>query len=170
MKRLLILTAMLFSLLLVSCQEGKDEWNAICPVLAGIELTCEGVKRPNIEYFSEEDEEADLRGYYLGGDTIFIRDDLSKKLTSSVIVHEIIHYLQVQNGFLTLPGLSRQVCAAEAQAFQITDIYRETIGLAKVGDRWWKNYYYCWQYYAPIGAQMIIMKLPDGEILIDLIE
>ena len=170
MKRVLILAAMLFSLTLVSCFEGKSEWDTICPVLAGIELTCENVERPLVEYFGEEEEESGLQGYYEGGDTIYIRDDLSKKLTSSVIVHEIIHYLQVQNGFLSLPGPSKQVCAAEQQAFQITDIYRETIGLSKVGDRWWKSYWYCWQYYAPPNSQLIILKLPDGEVLIDLVE
>ena len=50
-----------------------------------------------------------------------------------------------------------------------TDVYRRKAGLRLMWPRWWRAYSYCWQYYAPQGSKLIILELPDGEQLIDII-
>ena len=153
--------------LIAGCKEaGQSEWNSLCSWTKRIPLNCEGVDAPRVVYF-QQSLYPHLNGYYKGGDIIYISDKLTGKQKSSTIFHEMVHYLQAMKGGLEVPGPARQVCAAEEQAFRFTDIYRAYIGLDKIGDDWWKPYWYCWAYYAPAGSKMIILELPDGDIIID---
>lgn len=142
----------------------------MCAWVSLIPLSCEGIERPKVVYFKAADQPG-MNGYYRGGNLLYISDKLEGKKKSTTIFHETVHYLQVMSGGLKLPGPARQICRAEEQAFRFTDIYMDYIGFdEKVGDDWWKRYWYCWRFYAPEGSKMIILELPDGELIIDIMQ
>ena len=170
MRRILALAVLLTLTLLASCKEvGQSEWETLCRWVEGVPLSCEGIDPPSVVYFQKKLYPS-TRGYYRGGNLIYISDRMEGKQKSSTIFHETVHYLQVMSAGFKVPGPARQICYAEEQAFIITDIYRDYIGLDKIGDDWWRPYWYCWAYYAPQGSKMIILKLPDGEIIIDIMQ
>lgn len=169
MRRLLMLGACILAL--SGCMIGTNgdvEYELACDWLENTPLDCGDLPPPAVEYF-EQAIEPGLNGYFEGAYTIYISDSLNRKKTSSTIFHEIIHYIQAHRGTLVLPGPAKQICEAEAEAFALTDIYNSYIGLSPIGPDWWKPYWYCWAYYAPPGSSIAVLRLPDGEIIIDLI-
>ena len=143
-----ILGVSLLFLLLVSWhREPAYEWETACMYIRDV-YSCEGVPRPKIVY---EKMRYGLRGYYKGGDTIYVSSELPVYQTSVTTFHEMVHYLQFHVGGLMIPNYWRFICAAEDEAFMITDIYRATLGLEPDWPTWWENYPPCWESYAPDG-------------------
>ena len=152
-------------ILVTSCAE-RSHWDRACAYLGNI-YSCKGIPEPKIEYRKMR---PGLLGYYRGKDTLYISDALTDDRLKIVVFHEMIHYLQVQTGRLTLPGNAEPVCRAEEEAFQITDVYREILGMTRIGDYWWRNYPYCWRYYAPKGSRVLVLDLPHSDDLIIFIQ
>ena len=165
MKRLALLLLPL--LLLAGCPAKKDTpWDVACRMLRDV-YSCEGIPEPNIKYF--DDEPGAPYGYYEGGDTIFINRIRQGWEWQETVFHETVHYLQHMVGNLELPGPARDVCAAEEEAFRVTDIYLELVlerPEDKVGDDWWAPYWYCWEFYAPAGSIGIFIADDDGNAII----
>jgi hypothetical protein len=67
------------------------------------------------------------------------------------MIHEMIHYLHVQEGIINIPGYAPELCWSENEAFTLVDIWWEWIGKPekKRGPNWWKPYTHCWPYYNP---------------------
>jgi len=88
-------------------------------------------------------------GYYDGSKSIYINYTLPKDHQVAAMIHETVHYLQVQNGTLTIPTTWPLMCAAEDEAFKVTNWWATDQGLTDlVREDWWKVYVNCWPYYA----------------------
>jgi len=140
---LLILTVLSFS----SCTE-EDVFEEFCRTLSGV-YSCDGIAMPKIVY---EEMRKGLQGQYRGGDSIYINEELEGLQKKSVLFHEFVHYLQVQVGTLRVPGPPAEICDAEAEAFALTDAWRAANGMERIGENWWKPYWYCWEYYGSAGG------------------
>jgi hypothetical protein len=145
-KRILVLLILItagFS----SCTE-EDVFDEFCDNLSGV-YSCAGIDMPIVVY---EEMSENMRGQYRGGDTIFINENLEGLEMKSTLFHEFVHYMQVQVGTLRVPGPPDEICDAEAEAFALTDAWREINGLERVGPSWWKPYWYCWEFYGSEGG------------------
>ena len=119
------------------------------------EYSIEGVKPPKIVYKYLD---IGLHGYYNGGDTIYVSNQLRGDQRKATIFHEMVHYVQVQVGGLILPGPASLVCQAEAEAFAETDEWWRSIDKPEKqrGPDWWKAYTYCRQFYQPQSISLAV--------------
>lgn len=110
--------------------------------------SCIGVKVPKVV---TEWMRYGLLGYYNGTDTVYINRRLRGQQLNEVLMHEMVHYLQVQRGGLDVPGYSVDICRAEEEAFSITDQWLIDHGYADLirGEEWWQPYRHCWKFYKP---------------------
>jgi hypothetical protein len=147
MKKTLALVAVL--LLMVGC-EKSNAWNDTCSIYNdylddGTDV-CADLDAPEIV---TEDMYGGLQGYYEGGDTIYIREGLTALERLSVIIHEMVHYIDVHTFGLEVPGYASQVCASEERAWFIEGVWWGMQGKPEnARPDWWKNYPYCWEWYA----------------------
>lgn len=156
MKNALAGTLGCLSLVLAGNLFELTDWQEACRYTRST-YSCAGIDEPTIVYETMRD--GDL-GYYGGGDTIHVNKDLQGISRQVTIFHEMVHYLQAQSGKHTIPGTARDVCAAEAETFAFTDVYKGTFGLAPLGSSWWRYYPMCWPYYAPAGGYNLLHPLP----------
>lgn len=120
---------------------------------------CDLVEMPNIVY---EEMRQGLQGYYPGGDTLYVNEDLRGREKIAVIIHELVHYLDVMWGGLPIPGPASLVCASEDKAWFLEGIYWGMVGEQdKVRLDWWKSYPHCWPYYAPQQFMLTIQEWVD---------
>ena len=82
-------------------------------------------------------------GYYEGGDIIYIRKGLSVRDTMEVLIHEQVHYLHDQLQMIEIPGPAKEVCWSENEAWTIEGLWS-----GDDNSKWWKQYPYCWEWYA----------------------
>ncbi len=103
-----------------------------------------------------------LLGYYDGSGTVFVNRRLKGQRLNAVLMHEMVHYLQVQAGGLEVPGYAKPICRAEEEAFGIVDEWLIDHSYADLirGDEWWRPYSHCWEWYKPNA----VADDPDGEI------
>jgi len=148
MKKTLLALMLALALTLPSCNEDEDDFEEACRLLRDV-YSCEGVPMPTVVYL---DLGEGLNGQYKGGSEIYINEDLEGLQRRSTLVHEFVHYMQVQVGNLKVPGPPQQICAAEAEAFALTDAWRDIHGMDRIGENWWKPYWYCWKWYASEGG------------------
>lgn len=124
-------------------------WSWACQLVRDSDTgSCVGLLAPKVQY---EEMRYGLRGYYDAGDTIFINRQLRKGVdVRATLIHEMIHYIHVQNGTIPLPGPAKEVCWSENEAFTLVDLWLVTIGRPdKQRGDWWGAYPYCWNYYGP---------------------
>lgn len=142
------IAAMLISTLLwVGC-EGGDPWSETCKLYsdyAEMEM-CENVEEPKIVY---EKMRQGLMGYYDGGDTIYVNEELKGKDRFATILHEMVHYIDAAHG-LPVPGPASLICKSEDTAWFLEGVWWGLQGQPdKARPDWWKSYPHCWQWYAP---------------------
>lgn len=124
-------------------------WFAACDLTQ----LCDGtVRPPEVTY----EPMFGLRGYYSGGDTIFINSLLAPGVdVMSTLIHETIHYLHTQ--YLGMPSSVplgpelKGLCWSEETAFSLTDRWLVSIGREDLvrGPTWWKAYWHCEPFYDP---------------------
>jgi hypothetical protein len=87
-------------------------------------------------------------GQYRGGDEIFVDYTLHGMDKYTTIAHEMMHYIQHRRGRLILPGLTRNVCYAEAEVHGAIDwwMYDNDLTRYILGDSWVKPYRACWKF------------------------
>jgi hypothetical protein len=92
-----------------------------------------------------------LLGQYRGGGSVLINRKLRGQKLNEVLMHEMIHYLQVQVGGLKVPGAAEPICRAEEEAFTLVDKWLREHGYAdlQVGPKWWRPYGHCHEFYKP---------------------
>lgn len=116
-----------------------------------------------------------LYGYYEGGDTVFVSSRLTGMQLKATVIHEMIHYLHVQEDLITVPGFAEPICWSENEAFTKVDNWLEQQGYGwmKRGPNWWEPYTHCWPYYQPnfdvwawldAMVEELIDDIIDGEI------
>ncbi len=110
--------------------------------------SCIGVKVPKVvaKYMRRG-----MLGQYDGSDTVFVNRTLRGQRLNEVLMHEMIHYLQKQVGGLVVPGLAKDICAAEEEAFTTVDRWLLDHGYKDlmIGPRWWEPYSWCHEWYGP---------------------
>lgn len=110
--------------------------------------SCIGIKVPKVvtQWMRYQ-----LLGYYDGSDTVFINRRLRGQRLNEVLMHEMIHYLQVQVGGLSVPGYAEPICRAEEEAFFLVDMWLADHSYSDLmrGPDWWRPYNHCWRFYNP---------------------
>ncbi len=112
------------------------------------DYSCIGIKVPKVV---SEHMRYGLLGYYDGGDTVYVNRTLKGQRLNEVLMHEMIHYLQVQAGGLIVPGPAKEICEAENEAFTQVDKWLVDHGYADLvaGPLWWRPYGHCYQWFDP---------------------
>jgi hypothetical protein len=101
-------------------------WNMLCLEFTE-ERSCAGITPPNIKRVSMRE---GLRGYYDGGDTVYINRELYGIQKEATIVHEMSHYLDTRLGLNPEMPVKRsdtpnvyKLCVSEKRAWDLTDRY-----------------------------------------------
>lgn len=125
-----------------------DKQEAMATACAMTPYSCGSLDTPKVVY---EEMREGLQGWYGGGDTIYINEDMRGTLRREVLLHETIHYLQVMIGGAEVPGYAKDICALEEEAFRVTDEWLDSIGRGdmKRGPNWWGPYSFCHRWYNP---------------------
>jgi hypothetical protein len=120
-------------------------WTVACGITP---YSCVGVQTPKMKRVAMR---PGLLGFYDGSDTVYVNMNLNGIDLKEVLVHEMVHYLQVQVGGLKVPGRPEPICRAEEEAFTLVDKWLIKIGYKNmvVGPDWWRPYVHCWPYYNP---------------------
>jgi hypothetical protein len=158
----------------LSACEAEDPWQATCMLYEAYEdddSVCDDIAPPKIIY---EDMRDGLQGYYDGGDTIYVNEDLKGNDKFATIIHEMVHYLDVMWGGLPIPGPALLVCGSEDKAWFIEGVWWGIQGVPEnARPDWWKSYPHCWEFYAPtegfsltIQQYIDIMDIGDDPILV----
>jgi len=88
-------------------------------------------------------------GYYNGDDTIHMDTEVLRfadpVFTQSILAHEIVHYLDVKLGYVTLPYTMQTVCQSEANAWRVGNVYVLTHGRADLARFDWFVAYGCFK-------------------------
>jgi hypothetical protein len=146
-----IILAMLAITMVGGCKITRDDPRvAACTMLQDVYDCRDLDSLPTIEYFPQDPFNPGLRGYYLGGDKIYVRTGMTRFQEKATIFHEMVHYMQVKLGGLSVPGPAYTICRAEAEAFMWTDRYLTLVlgrDWATSGDDWWKAYDHCYDFY-----------------------
>ena len=110
--------------------------------------SCIGVKVPHVV---TEWMRYGLLGYYDGTDIVYVNRRLKGQRLNEVLMHEMIHYLQVQRGGLEVPGYAEPICNAEEEAFFLVDMWLADHSYSDLmrGPEWWRPYYHCYAFYNP---------------------
>jgi hypothetical protein len=89
---------------------------------------CRGAKAPMVAY-STIVTAAGAYGIYAGDNTVWLAKGLSREMRYTVLVHEMVHYLQTKVGGTNIPfhGKFTQ-CVSESEAFEISDIVAKRVG------------------------------------------
>ena len=121
-----------------------DMWIEACFRVA--RLHCGTMAPPKVKF---ERMRRGLYGYYDGGDTVFVNKSINSLQKRATLLHEMIHYIQSKVGGLPVPGPAKLICAAEEEAFRLTDQWLIDIGFPdKVrGPNWWRPYTHCYKWY-----------------------
>ena len=122
----LILTAC--SIVLAATRVQSSAWNDACTLS---KYSCEDIDPPRVEYDDVALVEG-LYGYYMiGTRVIFVSVGLEPDNEYSVLVHEMVHYLQYQTAkrnHTPMPGK----CEAEREAFEVSDQILVRLGLPEL--------------------------------------
>ena len=148
MRKLLISIVLVVGLLGCStlgykqAQLADVAWSEMCTLLETEEIgyLCKRVQPPLVVY---EIMRPGLMGYYDGGDTVYIRQGLSFDEQLEVLIHEDVHYLHAQLQIVEIPGPAIEVCWSENEAWYIEGLWSGTDN-----SKWWRQYPYCWEWYA----------------------
>lgn len=101
-------------------------WQEACDLGA---YSCEGVDRPVVEY-DETGLESGLWGYYmLGTRVVFLSVGQPLEQEYSVLVHEMVHYLQYTYAKRRQVTLNDK-CQMEREAFEVSDQVLKRLGRA----------------------------------------
>lgn len=123
-----------------------NAWNLLCFELRDID--CTGIKVPKVLTFDPVPSRPGLLGYYKGGDTIYVRSNLSRIQLTEVLTHEGSHYFDVEKKLTRVPGRALEICWSEKRAWKVSDNYNKAYGNPKdvVGKRWVQWYKHCTPY------------------------
>lgn len=138
-----------FGLITLETEENyREKYKAWFQACDYSPYTCLGVIPPKVV---SKPMRYGLLGYYDGGDTVYINLTLRNQELNEVLMHEMIHYLQHVVGGLPVPGPARLICAAEKEAFALTDQWLTDHGYEDLtrGPTWWRAYDHCWRFYGP---------------------
>ena len=123
-------------------------WNQLCMEYTP-DRSCEGIKPPKVKRVKMED---GLRGYYDGGDTVYLNRKLWGMQKEATTIHEMSHYLDTQLGLNPDMPVRRSdkkkvlgLCRSERRAWDLTDQYwrnKQRPGRA-VDGRWVRWYQHC---------------------------
>jgi hypothetical protein len=138
--RKLLLLGFVFPLVLALCSMAyaasrfeASAWEEACELSR---YTCDGVDAPVIEYDQIALAQG-LLGYYVAGTrVVFVAVGLAPDKEYTVLVHEMVHYLQYKDAFLHGTPLPKS-CEAEREAFEVSDKVLVRLGmpeLARNGD------------------------------------
>lgn len=117
-------------------------WSETCQLIEEErDYTCAGVAMPKVKY---ESMRPGLYGYYDGGDTVYVNRDLARNDRLTTLIHEMIHFVHVQQEMIPIPGPAVEVCWSENEAWLLEGIYS-----GKDNTNWWISYTHCWPYYDP---------------------
>lgn len=109
---------------------------------------CKGVSFAKVRMFEQSRTRPGLRGFYVGDEKIYIGRHLSDKEVKYTAFHELVHYIDVQSGAMTLPGPAYEVCKSERNAWDATRLYMLDNGEENVTPRgaWVAWYSHCRPY------------------------
>ena len=128
-------------------------WDMLCFDLRDID--CSGIPVPKIAKFKPNPFNPGIAGYYQGGDTVFVRDNLKGAARDEVVAHEMSHYLDVMVLGTQVPGPAREICFSEKRAWAVSDAFWIRQGYSKthpkiIGSSWADWYRHC----TPFKAEM----------------
>ena len=104
---------------------------------------CTGIRAPMVR------ESAYVRydgfyGVYFGGRTVWLADGLSPEQRYTVLVHEMVHYLQTHADENGPPFVfDVEVCVYEAEAFEVSNQVARRMGLPEVSAEQFNALYRC---------------------------
>jgi len=118
-------------------------YNMLCFELRDID--CGATPAPKVLTFKTNPFRPGLQGYYDGGDTIFIRNNLRGKHREEVLAHEMSHYLDAEILGMEIPGKALPICFSEKRAWAVSDAYWTKYNHPRkvVGSKWTKWYKHC---------------------------
>ena len=118
-------------------------WDMLCFELRDVD--CTGLKVPKVMKFEPNPLRPGLAGYYKGGDTIYIRDNIRGMQREEVLAHEMSHYIDVKHGLANVPGFAREICFSEKRAWAVSDNFWLKYGWDErtVGTTWTEWYTHC---------------------------
>jgi hypothetical protein len=149
----LFLSTPVMAATILDYNKGKDKYSSWIAACEYTPYSCIDVDLPKVTYKALRE---GLYGYYDGSDTIYIRQGLMGMTRKEVLMHEMVHYLQVQKGGLEIPGYAEPICRAENEAFTVVDEWLIDKGYRHmvVGPTWWRPYKHCYPWYNPKWEDM----------------
>lgn len=122
-------------------------WDMFCFELRE-DADCTGVSAPNVMTFRPNPLRPGLAGYYPGGDTVYIRNNIRGSRREEVLTHEMSHYYDVERDMTNVPGYAKEICFSEKRAWSVSDNYWIKYGWSSraVGTSWTEWYTYCTKY------------------------
>lgn len=140
-------------------------WNALCLDYTPAR-SCAGIKPPRIKYESMRE---GLRGYYEGGDTVYVNKNLRGYQREATTFHEMSHYLDTKLGLNPDMPVRRSdtegvfgLCMSEKRAWDATDKWWKTRlrGKKAVNGDWVKWYDHCRQFADKLYPEKYSEPLP----------
>jgi hypothetical protein len=147
MRKWILPSVAVIAMVIAACISGPvpketRAWIEMCDVVSeNTEYSCGGVTPPKVVY---ENMRPGLYGYYDGSDTVYVNSALGDHDTLATIIHEMIHYLHVQNKQIPIPGPAKLICWSENEAWTLEGLWSGTDN-----SYWWVAYPHCWRYYDP---------------------
>lgn len=146
-------------------------WNSLCFDYARMtDRSCLGVPTPKVKRATMEDR---LRGYYDGGDTVYINRKLTGRQARATLIHEMSHYLDTMLGLnpkmpvkvSNKPAVFK-LCMSEKRAWDLTDQHwRDTgFGSKAVDGDWVKWYAHCREFAHELYPEKYDGPLPNRAI------
>jgi hypothetical protein len=162
---------------LSSCR-ADDPWDTTCRLYDAYEESegrnagaCDQLDAPKIVYEEMRD---GLMGYYDAGDTIFVNSETEGDFRTSVLIHEMVHYIDKLWLDMQVPGPAVEICKSEDKAWFIEGVWWGLIGRPdEARTDWWKSYPHCWEWYAPRRFELTmdefvhIMDIGDDIVVIE---
>ena len=125
--------------------EGTDEWRAVCYLISGYHISCDGVAQPPVKPIQAKYLDKGSYGTSYKGVIYYNFDKRGEpKQVLGVIVHEMTHYLLEQKGMYLAHDPEHgkdwsEVCPSESYAFAVENSFYK---LMKWDDlivpQWWK--------------------------------
>ena len=143
-------------------------WNMLCLRYAhDTGRVCGRIKAPKVK---RESMRKGLRGYYDGGDTVYVNRTLRGWDLEATLVHEMSHYLDTMVGLnppmpvkkTDLLGIWK-LCMSEKRAWDLTDEYWRDQGKREeaVDGSWVRWYDHCRQFANKLYPDIYQAPLPD---------
>jgi len=167
MIRIVLLALVGASLLACKTTPSATMWDTTCSMYTALQEVsgpvCADIPEPKVVFLPIAQGRG---GYYKGGDTVYVSNELKGQDKLSTILHEMVHYIDNRVHGIAMPGPSIGVCKSESNAWFIEGVWWGSQGRSdKVRLDWWVSYPHCWPYYADKEFLQLIWNAMTQDIV-----